>query len=170
MTTRTHKDELDAAWANRDHFCHWINEIARLFWGDDKQCYAPDATFRMVESLKQRVTQQAATISQLQDAHVVLALKLGDEEIKVARQAAELDKWREREASVCPEDYGFEEVVTQQAATISQLTKVLQESLSLVDESEHDKRAPEYLRQQVRGIVANKIKKALANVHTQEPK
>lgn len=52
--------------------------------------------------------------------------------------------------------------VAQLQTTVGQLRKMLEESLALVDESPHDKRAPEYLRQQVRGIVANKIRKALA--------
>jgi len=38
--------------ATKDH--HYICEIGRLFWGDDKQCYAADAVYRKVKSfLKQ---------------------------------------------------------------------------------------------------------------------
>lgn len=47
---------------------------------------------------------------------------------------------------------------------VREQVKLLQEVLSLVDESDHDKRAPEYLRQQARGIVANKIRRALSRI------
>ena len=40
---------------------------------------------------------------------------------QVETQAAELDKWREREASVCPEDFGFEEVIATLRAKADQL-------------------------------------------------
>ena len=30
---------------------HYICEIGRLFWGEDKQCYAGDAVYRKVKSL-----------------------------------------------------------------------------------------------------------------------
>ena len=34
-----------------DRFCAAINAIARLFWGDNKQCYAPEAVVRQVAVL-----------------------------------------------------------------------------------------------------------------------
>ena len=33
---------------------HYICEIGRLFWGNDKQCYAPDAVYRKVKSLLEK--------------------------------------------------------------------------------------------------------------------
>ena len=30
---------------------HYICEIGRLFWGDDKQCYSADAVYNKVKSL-----------------------------------------------------------------------------------------------------------------------
>ena len=62
---RQRDQELASVRKNRDHFCYWINEIARLFWGDDKQCYAPDATFRMVEAQKKRLAVLEAGLGRL---------------------------------------------------------------------------------------------------------
>lgn len=40
---------------------------------------------------------------------------------RVPELEAELDKWREREASVCPEDFGFEEVIKTLRAEVERL-------------------------------------------------
>jgi hypothetical protein len=43
------KEETMLTTAENDR--HYICEIGRLFWGDDKQCYAADAVYHMVQSL-----------------------------------------------------------------------------------------------------------------------
>lgn len=68
------------------------------------------------------------------------------------------------ECDACEKQFVDRELLGTAESLIREQVKLLQEVLSLVDESEHDKRAPEYLRQQVMGIVANKIRKALSRV------
>jgi hypothetical protein len=40
--------ERDGANAARDRFCHAINEVGRLVFGDSKDCYAPEAVVRKI--------------------------------------------------------------------------------------------------------------------------
>ena len=44
--------ERDGMTKARNRFCGNINQIGRMFWGEDKDCYAPDAVIRRVEQLR----------------------------------------------------------------------------------------------------------------------
>jgi chromosome segregation ATPase len=58
---------------------------------------------------------------------------LTKQEKEIAQLRAELDKWAEREAEICPEDFSFEEVITSLRSELAEVNTALATATNSID-------------------------------------
>ncbi|KKN80805.1 hypothetical protein LCGC14_0326110 [marine sediment metagenome] len=81
--------EVNGMTKARDRFCSNINQIGRMFWGEDKDHYAPDAVIRKVEQL-QAIVDELPSEKQYEQLKGIAALAMDWRAAEVHHAACKL--------------------------------------------------------------------------------